>query len=137
MSTVRRIVLALLITLPVAGLLGPLFAMVTVRARTDPWFGAHAALVCARVCEGCHGPYEVRGGTQVNGSSRRGKASKMYCQPPRGTLDEAGDMAPYELAGGSIWVMLGAWALVVPATALATFAVLTAVGKRKHDARPA
>lgn len=134
MSVARRVVLSIVLGLLASGFLGPLLAMVSVRAGTDPWLGAHAAIVCARVCPGCRGPYVVRGGTRVNGSSRGGAPSKMYCQPASGALPTGGDLDAYELASGSLWVIAGSVVVVAPLLALASFAALSLT--RRRAARP-
>lgn len=118
------------------GVASPLFAMVTVKAGTDPWLGAHAGLLCPRVCEGCRGPYEVRGGTRVNGSARRGARAAMYCQPPRGSLADVPSVGDYELENGSLWVIAGAGLVVMPTVALLSFLALTLLGRSKGARGP-
>lgn len=130
MRLAQRIVLTVVLTVVASCLAAPLLGMVTVRAKTDPWLGGHAALVCPRVCGGCRGPYEIRDGTLVNGTSRRGEPSRMYCQPPSGALPASGDLRPYELESGALWVSAGALVLVAPVLALVVFAGLGLVRRR-------
>ncbi|MDO9020700.1 MAG: hypothetical protein Q8S73_16030 [Deltaproteobacteria bacterium] len=131
MSAARNAAQAFLITVFVGGLLGPLYAMGSLMAGSDPWLGAHAAYTCPTICPGCHGPYESRGGTQVNGSSRRGRASKFYCQPPHGTLDDVDDLARYEFPDGSLVVIGASYAVVLPLVFAAAFGALRLLARRR------
>lgn len=131
MSAARNAAQAFLITLFVGGLIGPVYAVATVVAGTDPWLGAHAAHVCGKICEGCHGPYETRGGTKVNGSSRGGKASKMYCQPPRGRLDSVDDLDRFVVEDGSLRVIGAGYSVVLPLVFGVAFAALRLRERRR------
>lgn len=134
MSMVRRGAQAALITVFLGGLLGPLYTLATVASGSDPWLGAHAAWTCERVCHGCHGPYATRGGTKVNGSSRGGKASKTYCQPPKGSLEDVEDLPRYEVEDGSVRVLLAGYLVVLPLVFLLSFGGLTLVQRRRARA---
>ena len=141
MSVARNAAQAVLITVFLGGLLGPVYTLVTAFAKTDPWMGAHAAHACAKICTGCRGPYETRGGTNSNGTSRGGKAAKFYCQPPRGTLNDVDDLARYEYPGGQLSVLAAGYSVMVPLVFAAAFGALR-LRTRRHQgtsatARPA
>jgi hypothetical protein len=95
--TPRAALLALFLSFFVGPLLGVGFAMVMAAGGSDAWFGLQTKIVCDQVCDGCHGPVERRGGTRVVQGRGRGKPSKMYCQPPEGSLDEAEDIGRYQV----------------------------------------
>lgn len=130
MSAARNVAQSLLLTLFVGGLLGPVYAVATVVSGSDPWLGAHAAHVCSTICDGCRGPYKARGATKVNGSSRGGQASKLYCQPAKGSLDEVDDLDRYAIEDGSISVIGAGYAVVLPLVFATAFGLLRLRARR-------
>lgn len=131
MSVARNAAQAALITVFVGGFAGPLYALATLVAGSDPWLGAHAAYVCGEICEGCRGPYASRGGTKVNGSSRGGKAAKLYCQPPKGSLDEVEDRERYVVEDGSVRVIGAGYGVMLPLVFGSAFGVVRVWARRK------
>jgi hypothetical protein len=136
MSVARSAAQAVLITVFVGAFLGPVYTVATAVAKTDPWLGAHAAHACAKICAGCRGPYETRGGTNSNGTSRGGKAAKFYCQPPRGTLNDVDDLARYEYPDGQLSVLAAGYSVMVPLVFAAAFGALR-LRARRHQGTPA
>jgi len=132
MSVARNAAQAILITVFVGGLLGPVYTLGTVAAKSDPWLGAHAAHACDKICPGCRGPYETRGGTKSNGSSRGGKAAKFYCQPPRGTLNDVDDLARYEYPEGQLSVLGAGYSVMLPLVFAVAFGALRLRARRRQ-----
>ena len=126
--TPRAAVLGFLLSLFAGPLLGVGFAVSMAMQGSDAWFGLQTKLVCEEVCDGCHGPVERRGGTKVIHGRGRGTPSKMYCQPPRGSLDGADDIERYEVSSrGSDFFLYGAIAPAFVLVWAVSFAVLRAV----------
>lgn len=133
--TTRAVVLSLLASIFIGPLVGVGFAVLMATRGSDAWFGLQTSFVCEEVCEGCHGPLERRGGTNVVHGRGRGEPSKTYCQPPRGSLDDVKDLAPYEVTSrGETLLLAGS---VVPVFALSwavLFGVFRAVFRRRASA---
>lgn len=73
-------------TLILAFPLGAIWTCVlTGMIETDPLFGAHAAVVCPRVCSDCVGPYDIESWTTTtNGNSS--STTNVYCHDAGGRL---------------------------------------------------
>lgn len=126
--TPRAAFLALFLSLFAGPLLGLGFAVFMSTQGSDAWFGLQTKLVCEEVCDGCHGPVERRGGTRVVQGRGRGTPSKTYCQPPRGSLDDADDLERYRVSTQAESLFI--YGSIVPAVVLAwgvLFAVLRSV----------
>jgi hypothetical protein len=79
----------LLVTLATSIVWGSVWAVITTGAMDlDPWFGAHAALVCPRTCKRCTGPYAFLGYTSVGRTGGGGGGTIMYCSHPDAKLHD-------------------------------------------------
>ena len=88
--------LAVLLLLPplLALVLGFVWAGGAERLKVDPFFGAHADILCPRTCSGCHGPYHYFGwqSTELR-TGRTERRSYRVCEDPAGRVAAQSDWA--------------------------------------------
>jgi hypothetical protein len=120
-ANILAFVLGSLVTLVAATIAGTAYGMIMFAHGSDATFGYLTESICARTCAGCRGPMVRRGGTRVVQGGGRGSPSKMYCQPPHGSLDGASDIALYEVKTGAELPRLAAYGLVAPPLWLLSF----------------
>lgn len=108
--------------------------------QVDPLFGAHAAIVCPRICKGCHGPYRHDGWTETTrrgGEVTIGFVRFRLCRDPQGRIaaltDHDLNMA---LRRGEAWLQpyrVGSWLVYgLLFVALAPFVVVAVAWRQYH-----
>jgi hypothetical protein len=81
--------LAVLLLLPplLALALGYVWAGFAERLKVDPFFGAHADIICPRTCAGCHGPYHYfRWQIPEHRTGSTERRSYRVCEDPAGQV---------------------------------------------------
>lgn len=63
----------------------PYYLVVVRGLDLDPWLGAHDALICPLVCEGCSGPYSIAGERPYKPDGIGWESTWVFCQPPKGS----------------------------------------------------
>lgn len=103
------------------GLSGIWTCFMTGIVEGDPLFGAHADMLCPRVCAGCTGPY--RHASWITNHDRYAGNGAVYCDDARGQ--------PREIPGGVFTIMV-TMGLAISPFALAVVAVLAFVDRRNY-----
>ena len=112
--------------------------VVTGMVEADPLFGAHARMVCPRVCDDCRAPYEFASWTTTTNNSSSDSTLNIYCNDDGGriaSIKGAGGLwsaavggepwlARYEVRGGVWYVGLTLILLWLPIAAVLALALL-------------
>ena len=117
--------------------------------EADPLFGAHARIVCPRVCSDCHSPYEFVSWSTSSGSGNSDQTLNVYCHDLGGRI--AGMKASnglwmaavqgepwlrrYEVRGGVWFLWLTLLGLFAPISAVFTMALLVRGWTRRRARR--